>query len=66
MALGGPKNYTGKDMRKAHENMDLKDEHFDHVRNHLADSLSECGANESQVKTVISVVETLRDDVLNR
>ncbi len=66
LALGGPNTYTGKDMRKAHEHMKLKDRHFDLILKHLGATLLELGASASQTGTAAGVVESLRNEVLNR
>lgn len=39
-ALGGPKNYSGKSMAKAHEGMNLQPEHFNAITTHLHDALA--------------------------
>ena len=44
MALGGPHNYTGEDMRKGHAHLvakGLNDSHFDAVMEHLGATLTE-------------------------
>jgi hemoglobin len=66
VALGGPNKYSGRDMRKAHEHLKLTDKHFNLVGKHLADTLTELGANKTQVQAILDTVETLRNDVLNR
>ena len=66
LALGGPNKYSGRDMRKAHEQLKLEDMHFDRIKQHLADTLTELGANGSQVETVMNTVEPLRAPCLNR
>jgi truncated hemoglobin YjbI len=67
MALGGPNEYTGDDLRSAHARMaDLDDKHFDGVVGHLADTLREFGVSEADVSAVGAVAESVRNDVLNR
>lgn len=66
VAFGGPNNYTGKNMRRAHEKMDLNDTHFDAVVEHLGATLKELGAADSDIQEVAAIAETTRDDVLNR
>ncbi len=66
MALGGPKQYSGKDMRKAHASMDLKDLHFDLIKKHLTDTLNALGVPETLIQKVMDIVEPLRNDVLNK
>ncbi len=67
MVLGGPTQYTGRDLRSAHARMtDLDDKHFDAVLGHLADTLREFGVGEAEVMAVGAIAESVRNDVLNR
>lgn len=66
MATGGPNNYKQKNMREAHKDMNLQDIHFDHIKMHLGDTLTELGVNNDLVQRVLDLVETLRKDVLCR
>lgn len=66
MALGGPNKYSGRDMRSSHAHMKLEDKHFDRVVKHLADVLTELGANQNQLQQVVSIVEPLRPAILNK
>lgn len=63
-ALGGPNQYTGKSMAKAHEGMNLKPEHFQAIVNHLHDALAHYGVPEAEIDTALTKVASLRDDVL--
>lgn len=69
MATGGPNAYTGKDMREAHKHLiarGLDDSHVDAVVQHLGDTLKELGVAAPLVDQVLTSVESLRPDVLNR
>ena len=69
MALGGPNNYTGKDMRAAHAHLvkdGLNDSHFDAVVNHLGATLTELGVDAGTVGAIADKLGGLRDDVLDR
>ncbi len=66
MILGGPSEYTGKDMRKAHVHLALEDIHMDAVLEHLESSLRELNVPEEKIRIVIGAAEGLRNDVLNR
>jgi hemoglobin len=66
MALGGPNKYSGKDMRKAHEHLNLLDIHFDLIKKHLSDTLAHLGVPSDKIKQTMDIVEPLRNDVLNR
>lgn len=69
MATGGPNSYTGKDMREGHKHLierGLNDSHVDAVVEHLGATLNELGVPSNLVEQVLTKVEGLRDDVLNR
>ena len=69
MAFGGPHNYTGDDMRKAHAHLvakGLNDTHFDAVKENLEKALNDLSVPEEHIQTVLGVVESTRADVLNR
>lgn len=69
MVLGGPNNYTGKDMRTAHAPLaskGLNDSHVDVVIEHLGGVLKELGANDAQIAQVAALANSVRDDVLSR
>lgn len=63
-ALGGPNDYSGTSMAKAHEGMNLQPEHFNAIVNHLRAALSHFGVNESDINLAIAKVNTLKDDIL--
>ena len=67
MVYGGPNNYTGKDLRKAHAPLveqGMNDTHFDAVLEHLESSLSELDVPRDFIDEVISLAEGMRTDVL--
>lgn len=69
MVLGGPHNYTGKDMREGHKHLvsrGLNDTHVDIVVEHLGATLRELGVAEEKVQRVADIANSVRDDVLNR
>lgn len=63
-ALGGPKQYSGQSMAKAHEGMNLQPEHFNAIVKHLHDALAHFGVNESDIDTALTKVASLRDDII--
>lgn len=70
MAFGGPNNYNGADMRKAHahlvQKLGLDDSHFDAVMEHLSGTLVELSVPQNLIDQVAAIAESTRDDVLNR
>ena len=65
-ALGGPQPWTGKDLRKAHADLDLKESDFNAIAGHLQETLQELKVKEELIKQVMAIVGSTKDDVLNR
>ncbi len=68
-ALGGPVNYTGKDMREAHAHLverGLNDSHFDAVAENLQGTLEELEVSVENVREIMQIVGGTREDVLGR
>ncbi|MGG0410273.1 group I truncated hemoglobin [Peribacillus simplex] len=63
-ALGGPKQYSGQSMEKAHQGLNLQPDHFNAIVKHLHDALAHFGVNEADIDTALTKVATLRDDIL--
>ncbi len=69
MAFGGPNNYTGADMRKAHAHLvekGLNDTHLDAVMEHLTGTLEELKVPKELIDEVAAIAESTRNDVLGR
>lgn len=69
MAFGGPVRFTGRDLRNAHKQLveqGLTDSHFDHVLGHLRETLADLNIPPQEVQEVITLVESHRNDVLDR
>jgi hemoglobin len=69
MVLGGPNEYTGKDLRTAHAPLvekGLNEEHFWAVAGHLQETLQELSVPEKLIETIMGVAAGTIDDVLNR
>lgn len=63
-ALGGPNNYTGRNMAKAHEGMNIQPEHFNAIATHLTTTLQELNVPQDDIDVVIGKVGSLADDVM--
>ncbi len=63
-ALGGPDEYSGQSMAKAHGGMNLQPNHFQAIANHLHDALAHFGVNEADIDQALSKVASLKDDIL--
>ena len=70
MAFGGPYQYSGLDLRKAHgrlvEQMGLTGEHFDRVLAIFRETLEEIQVSSKEIDEMMGVLESTRDDILNR
>jgi hemoglobin len=69
MVLGGPNNYTGRDMRTAHAKlipMGLNDSHVDAVIENLGNTLKELGVTDDKIAEVANIANSVRDDILSR
>lgn len=65
-ALGAPTQWEGKDMRKAHENLDLREEDFAAIAENLQSTLVELKLDEKIVGELMTVVASTKKDVLNQ
>ncbi|MEX2579448.1 MAG: group 1 truncated hemoglobin [Verrucomicrobiales bacterium] len=65
-ALGSPVAWTGKDMRKAHANLDLKESDFAAIAENLQATLVELELDAELIGQIMAVVASTKDDVLNR
>lgn len=69
MALGGPHNYTGKDMRDGHAHLvkaGLNDSHFDAVMENLGATLQELNVPADLIAQAAAIAESTRNDVLGK
>jgi len=67
MAFGGPKKYSGKDMRAAHAPLvakGLNDSHFSAVAGHLQATLTELKVPADLIQEVMTIAASTHDDVL--
>lgn len=64
MALGGPNNYKGKDMKSAHKGMGITEPHFGKVAGHLVDSLKWAKVPDEDIDAVIALVGPLKADIV--
>lgn len=67
--FGGNSLYTGRSMRRAHENIvkgGLNDEHVDAMIECVCETLREMKIDNNQIGEIAQIIEKHRDDVLNR
>lgn len=64
VALGGPEEYSGRSMRRAHGGLKITGAAFDTVLVRLADSLDAASVDAAILAEVVAVVATLRPVVV--
>lgn len=64
--LGAPTAWTGKDMRKAHENLDLREADFQAIAENLQATLTELKLDEKIIGEIMTIVASTKKDVLNQ
>ncbi len=68
MVFGGPVQYSGRNLRRAHAPLiekGMSERHFNAVAGHLKATLEELNVSESLVREVMEIVSGTREDVLN-
>lgn len=65
-ALGGPDLFAGRDMATAHAGMDIDDDAFDAIVEHLATSLHDLDVVDDVVELVRERLEPLRGQIVTR
>jgi hemoglobin len=64
-ALGGPQEYSGASMSRAHARLSIEQRHFDAVAGHLVETLRELGVGEEIVGEVVAAVTPLASQIVN-
>lgn len=63
-ALGGPNQYTGKSMEKAHRGINLQPEHFQSIVKHLQGTLEHFTVSQEDIAQVLGLIAPLRSSIL--
>ncbi len=63
--LGGPQQYVGASMSKAHSRLRIANRHFDAVATHLVETLRELGVSEELIGEVAAAVTPLAGQIVN-
>ena len=64
-ALGGPANYRGPSMKRAHADLPIEKKHFERVAGHLADTLAALDVGRSLIDEVVATVAPLADEIVH-
>lgn len=66
MVTGSPVEYTGREMRDAHADLDISQTDFMILVDYLEKALLQNGVSETHTETILSAVETYENAVLDR
>ncbi len=64
-ALGGPANYKGANMQKAHSHLPIEQRHFDAVVGHLLITLHELKVEEPVIGRIVESLAPLAGSIVN-
>lgn len=64
VVLGGPNNYTGRELAEAHQPLNIPAEHYAKVGVHLIATLTELGVPEDTLAHVQTVLAQVQDQVV--
>ena len=63
-ALGGPKQYQGRDIKAAHQGLGITPEQFDQVAHHLVETLNGFDVDLEYINQVVALVAPLKELVV--
>ena len=64
MGTGGPHQYTGKDMRMAHENLGITVKDFDLANEDMIAALQENNVPQAEIDEVMNILNSMKGDVV--
>lgn len=63
---GGPLKYEGKEMKKVHEGMKIKDEEFDAMVGHLSAALKKHKVSPTAAEELLAIVKGTKKDIVEK
>jgi hemoglobin len=63
--LGGPTEYSGRELSEAHRGLAITEAHYDKVGAHLLGVLAEMGAPADIADAVAQTLKAVRDDIVD-
>jgi len=63
-ATGGPTSYVGRDMKTSHAGLGISESDWDVLVRHIVASLEDLGVAEKEKNEFVSLVETLKGDIV--
>jgi hemoglobin len=65
MVLGGPSNYSGRDLRISHERLRITEEDFFTVADLLEETFEEAGVEDEDIEAILTIVKSTKGDIVN-
>ena len=65
-AMGGPANYKGRDMKKAHEKLSITKGDFDRVVLHLVETLKSLNVPKNLIDEILGLLGPLAKDIIKQ
>ena len=66
MGTGGPHQYTGRDMKTAHANMNISIEEYDSATDDTLSALDDNGVGQEEKNEVLAILEYLKGDIVTK
>ncbi len=66
MVTGGPTDYSGRDMERAHAELDITTQDFELVVSYLERALEQNDISEAHRETILSAVEAYEDAIVSQ
>jgi hemoglobin len=64
MGTGGPHQYTGRDMRIAHENLGITSDDFELANDDMLKALQENNVPQAEIDEVMNILNSMKGDVV--
>lgn len=64
--MGGPNQYTGRNLINAHKNLNITQADFDEVATILKDNLIDASVEQHDIDSIISTVASYADQIITR
>ena len=63
--MGGPEKWKGRSMFDAHKGLNITEEHFGAIAQHLLSTLQELNVPKSIIDEIMAVVASTHDDIVH-
>jgi hemoglobin len=64
LLLGGPVNYSGRDLRQAHRRLNITEEDFNLVAELLEETLEECNVEYDDIEAIMRIIVSTKPDII--